>query len=332
MARRDYEYEEEELQEEPEGEGEMSEEEMMEEEEFVPPEEKPWWMHWAVPFLVSGGFHLLMIWISVMIIFLIPAGDARAKFDVTPEPVIDQPYDPTVKRDIFKSPRIEAEKIVEKPIIILDEEKPITRDVPRGTSFDNLSNKNLNSSGCIDAYGIGGGRAGAYGARWGHGSLAREGGSPGTESAVMAALLWLWRHQNRKNDPDAGGWDMDGYMRWCKQGDTCKNDAGASPYFDVAVSGFAVLAFLGHGNTHRIGKFRKTVQMGLEYLLKKQDSDGWLGRTSETHEWIYNHAIATMAICEAYAMKQDVWLREPCERALDCIIRAQNPGAGWRYD
>jgi len=318
MARRDdYEYEEEEYDEFEEGEEEFEEEELI-------PEEKPWWMHWAVPCLVSGGLHLLMLWVAVLIVFFPPSEDLKGKIDVSQEPVIEQRYDPTAKRDIFKTPRIEAEKIVEKPIIILDEEKPIT---PRGTSFDNLSNKNLNSSGCIDAYGIGGGRAGAYGARWGHGSLAREGGSPGTESAVMAALLWLWRHQNRRESPATdGAWDMDGYMRWCHKG-KCTNDLGASPYFDVAVTGFATLAFLGHGNTHRIGKFRKTVRMALEWLLSQQDGEGWLGRTSETHEWIYNHAIATMAICEAYAMTQDAWLRDACERAIQCIIRAQNPVA-----
>jgi len=312
---------------------EVIEEEEFKEEEFYIEPQKPWWMHWAVPFLISGGLHLLILWIAVLAVFLVPVQEKNSQINVVKEePIIEHIYDPTLKRDIKWNPRVEAEVMIENPIIRLDEQKFLTRDIPRGTSLDNLSNKNLNSAGYIDIFGLGGGRAGAYGQRYGKDSLWNHGGNVGTESAVMAALLWLWRHQNRKNDPEAGGWDMDGYSKWCKQGDTCKNDLGASPYFDVAVTGFATLAFLGHGNTHRIGKFRKTVQMALEYLLKHQDGEGWFGRTGETHEWIYNHAIATMAVCEAYAMTQDVWLREPCEKAIDCIIRAQNAGAGWRYE
>jgi tetratricopeptide (TPR) repeat protein len=38
--------------------------------------------------------------------------------------------------------------------------------IPRGTSFDGLSSKNLDSTSGVDAYGIGGERSGAYGARW----------------------------------------------------------------------------------------------------------------------------------------------------------------------
>jgi len=37
------------------GEG-LEEEEMLE--EYIPPEEKPWWMHWALPFLASVVVHI----------------------------------------------------------------------------------------------------------------------------------------------------------------------------------------------------------------------------------------------------------------------------------
>ncbi|MCX7702545.1 MAG: terpene cyclase/mutase family protein [Planctomycetota bacterium] len=310
---------------------EVVEEEWWEEEKGWQEVEKPWWMHWAVPFLLSGGVHLLMLWIAVLVVFLIPMESVGSQINFQEPPFVETPYDMNLKRDVFRTPRVEDHIVKEHSIIVLDEEKILTRDVPRGTSLDCLANKNLASTGVTDAYGIGGQRAGAYGLRWGHGSFP-PGSGPGTESAVLAALLWLWRHQNRKNDPDAGGWSMNGFHKWCKPGEVCKNDLGASPYFDVGVSSLALLAFLGHGNTHRVGKFRRTVQMGLEYLLRNQSSEGWFGKLSETHEWIYNHALATMAVCEAYGMTQDPWLREPCERAIDCIIRAQNPGAGWRYD
>jgi len=86
-----------------------------------------------------------------------------------------QEYDATLKRAIFRTPGIEGEKMAESPIIITEEEVEITKDIPRGTSFDNLSNKNLDSTNSCDAYGVGGGgHAGAYGRRFGKGSMARQ--------------------------------------------------------------------------------------------------------------------------------------------------------------
>ncbi len=55
----------------------------------------------------------------------------------------------------------------QKQIMVqLNKEIENTSNIPRGTSFDNLGNKNRNSASCQDAYGIGGGAAGQYGQRW----------------------------------------------------------------------------------------------------------------------------------------------------------------------
>jgi Ca-activated chloride channel family protein len=102
---------------------------------------------------------------------------------VTQREFQDQEYDETLKRAMFKTPRIEGEKMGEKPILILEEEVEITKDISKGTSFDNIANKNLGSTSCIDSYGIGGGRAGAYGQRWGKGSMATHKGSVGAAPA-----------------------------------------------------------------------------------------------------------------------------------------------------
>ena len=55
---------------------------------------------------------------------------------------------------------------IEKPIILLEEEVEVTKDLPKGSDLSNLSNKNLDSNSVVDAYGTGGGAAGAYGQRW----------------------------------------------------------------------------------------------------------------------------------------------------------------------
>ncbi len=217
-------------------------------------------------------------------------------------------------------------QMVEKPIIILEEEVEITKDIPHGTSFDRLSNKSLDSTSCVDAYGIGGGRAGAYGQRWGKGSLAREGGSPGTESAVTAALRWLHFHQNKN-----GQWDQDGFQKNCDKSKGAACDGQGTSHYDVAVTGLSLLAFLGNGQTHRVGMFKKTVKRGLDWLVARQQDDGTFGpRTSES--WVYNHAIGTMALCEAYAVTRDYRLKTPAQKALDYIRKAQVKGLGWKYE
>jgi hypothetical protein len=47
--------------------------------------------------------------------------------------------------------------------------------------------------------------------------------------------------------------------------------------------------------------------------------------------WVYNHAIATLALCEAYALTLDPKLKDPCENAVKYILKAQNEGLGWKY-
>jgi hypothetical protein len=232
----------------------------------------------------------------------------------------------------FKTPRILADKIVEKPIIMMEEEVEITKDIPRGTSFDKLSGRNLDSTSVEDAYGLGTTGTGAYGQRFGKKSLVKEGGSPGTEAAVLAGLRWLHFHQ----DKPSGKWDIDDYQKNCKgPGAPCSHmNSGAGPAatFDAGVTGLALLAYLGHGQTHRVGKFKRTVRRGLKYLISVQDSKtGRFGNT-EGESWIYNHAIATMAVCEAYAMTLDNSLKGPAQKAVDYIVQARNPGYGWKYE
>jgi len=301
-----------------------------EEEEFVGGSDLPWWVRKAPPLLISFGFHAILLFVAAYIATTYITKKDPSSFLAKREHK-EQEYDPELERAIFKTPRILADKIVEKPIILLEEEVEITKDIPRGTSFDNLSNKNLNSTSVVDAYGVGGGAAGAYGQRWGKGSLVNEGGSPGTESAVLAGLRWLHFHQ----DKPKGNWDVDDYQKNCKgPGSPCSHmNNGQSPAatFDAGVTGLALLAFLGHGQTHRVGKFKRTVRRGLKYMKGVQQSSGCFGHT-EGESWIYNHALGTMAMCEAYAVTRDNVLKAPAQKAVDYMVQAQNPGYGWKYE
>jgi len=275
---------------------------------------------------ISILFHLGLVVVLTLIVLTAPSPEKEAVV-IAKREVKPQEFDEELERDMHKTPKIEAEEQVEKPIIILEEEVEVTQDVPKGTDLSNLSNKNLDSTSVSDALAVGGGAAGAYGQRWGKGSLAREGGSPGTESAVTAALRWLKFHQS----PD-GRWDGDGWKQNCPKG-LCSgpgtNDGDAR--YDVGLSSLALLAFLGNGHTHRFGTFKRTVNRGLQWLKRQQAADGSVGYDQGHGESIYNHSIATMALCEAYAVSRDFTLKRYAEKAIEFCIAAQNPGLGWKY-
>jgi len=155
-----------------------------------------------------------------------------------------------------------------------------------------------------------------------------------SQSGVLAALKWLARHQN----PD-GSWGAASYSNQCV-GAKCAGNGEAE--YDAGVTGLALLAFLGAGYSHlskdefpdpvtpaRILKFSEVVKNGLKWILVKQDAEGCIGPRGTKH--MYNHAIATTALAEAYGMSATQLFKGPAQQAVDFLIAAQNSGGGWRY-
>jgi len=120
------------------------------------------WIGSSGVFLFSIGFHALVLLVAAGITFCLAVKKKDITFSIKRETKV-QEYDPELVRDIFKRPRVLADRIVERPIIMLEDEIEITKDIPLGTSFDSLSNKHLESDSIIDAYGSIGGASGAYG-------------------------------------------------------------------------------------------------------------------------------------------------------------------------
>jgi hypothetical protein len=168
----------------------------------------------------------------------------------------------------------------------------------------------------------------------------RAGASAASEQAVERGLDWLARHQ----DSD-GRWNG-GVMRYEKSGQPVKGDTSFTahcppgeicfgecfyPDTDTAMTGLALLAYLGSGYTHAKGRYTSTVGRGLEFLLSSQGDDGDL-RGESRNVGMYCHAIATLSLCEAYALTQDARLREPAERAIQFILASRSAdGMAWRY-
>jgi hypothetical protein len=136
------------------------------------------------------------------------------------------------------------------------------------------------------------------------------GGTEQSEAAVARGLAWLAKQQR----PD-GTWVFDG---------SSKRDVPAA-------TGMALLPFLGAGQTHFAApgnKHVKTISAGLRALRALQAADGGFTRGGNT---MYGHAIAALALCEAYGMTRDRNLRQPAQRAIDFIARAQGIDGSWGY-
>jgi hypothetical protein len=167
----------------------------------------------------------------------------------------------------------------------------------------------------------------------------RAGASAASEEAVERALDWLSRHQDTDGRWDAGTARYrdgsapkgeDSFTAHCPPGDLCH---GECFYWeaDTAVTGLALLAFLGSGYTHIEGKYAQVVGLGVDFLINAQKPDGDL-RGQSRAVGMYCHAMATLALSEAYALSGDPKLKGPVERAVGFLAEAQYPDQmGWRY-
>ena len=153
------------------------------------------------------------------------------------------------------------------------------------------------------------------------------GGSIETEAAVAAALHWLVRNQ----DAD-GRWNARQLGAGRETMLHGHNRLGAGTQADAGISGLALLALLGAGNTHLEGEHKQPVRRGLEYLLRIQTADGNLAGNAAVYEKMYCHAMASFALSEAYAMSRDPRMHTAVRQAVQYTVNAQHrESGGWRY-
>lgn len=148
-----------------------------------------------------------------------------------------------------------------------------------------------------------------------------EGGNAASEKAVEDGLKWLAKHQDK-----SGVWSLHAFS----QVDDCDGQCGHQGLSsDAGGTGFGLLPFLGAGYTHKSGKYKNTVQNGLDWLVADQTKEGTFQHCMAGN--LYAHGVATIALCEAYAMTKDPKLKGPAQRAINYIVMAQHNGGGWRY-
>jgi len=142
--------------------------------------------------------------------------------------------------------------------------------------------------------------------------LQEAGGLPQSEKAVMKSLRWIKNTQNKD-----GSW-----------GDR----------FKVSMTGFSILAYLGHCEHPNSPEFGESVTRGLTYLINVgMRNDGRLTElNANSTQWVYEHGIATYALAEAYTfckqLKIDIPnLEESTKKGGDIIIDGQSSSGGWVY-
>ena len=149
------------------------------------------------------------------------------------------------------------------------------------------------------------------------------GGTPESEKAVALALEWLAEHQNYD-----GSWSFDHGKNPRCHGRCANEGSNASK---IAATSLALLPFLGTGQTHREGHYKRTIDLGLKFLIRtiEMQRDGSLWDPAGT---MYAHGLASIVLCEAYGMTHDQVLEAPAQAAVNFIVFAQDPlGGGWRY-
>lgn len=145
--------------------------------------------------------------------------------------------------------------------------------------------------------------------------LARYGGDDTTEHAVASGIKWLKQSQESN-----GSWNPVKY--------------GGLKEYQVGLTSLVLLTFLGDGNSSQNGPYAKTVDAGINYLVKNQQANGLFGPAridDKPVNYMYNHGIATIAVLENYCMTKDKNMEEPVKQAVSFIVNAQNAAGGWGY-
>jgi len=217
---------------------------------------------------------------------------------------------------------------VEEPPVDPDLQDPTipddTTDQLSPEDFTDATVSALNDESWNTAIGIAGAAAGKFADRsGGRERLRRRRGGHDTALVIDRGLRWLAEHQ----DVD-GKWDVDDFMKHDADGGI--TDGAGNGVHDVGVTGLALLAFLGDGTTLRSGRYQAVVKSGIHWLRQQQQPSGCIG-SAASHDFIYDHSIAALAMVEAYGLSNYHSLRRNAQRAIDYLESHRNPYRVWRY-
>jgi hypothetical protein len=151
----------------------------------------------------------------------------------------------------------------------------------------------------------------------------RHVGAAPMPASVAKALQWLRRYQD-----EDGRYDAANFQKHDLQGPRC--EGAGSPMHDIGVTALAVLAFLGDGSTMRSGPYKDEIKKACFWLRGQQQPNGRFG-SDASHDFIYDHAIATLAMAEAFGLSQYGQMKVTAQQGIAYLESHRNPYAVWRY-
>lgn len=158
-------------------------------------------------------------------------------------------------------------------------------------------------------------------------ALAQTGGNAASEAAVAAALKFLADTQR-----PVGAWDPRASGAGVERAPLGTNRGGAGARAETAITGLALLAFMGAGNTHQQGEYSDNVFRGLAFLIRTQKPNGSLAGPASAYAANYSHGMASLAMCESAAITRDPSALASARRAVAFTTRQQHSlTGGWRY-
>jgi hypothetical protein len=265
-------------------------------------------LHVALVFL-AGGIYLFHV-ASENADFIADGGDGLlAPADSLP-PAPEQPQD-AVPTETFES----AAPDVNTPTldVISTTASTNTFKVATANVKVNIQTSDIAKSTGNIARGVPGGTGGLPGAMGGRTGAGRGKAAqkfnmkPKSELAILRGLEWLRQVQNGD-----GSW-----------GESNKG----------AMTGLALLCFLGHGETNTSPQYGVTVAKAVQWILDEGTKhQGHLNmENSITQAGCYEHGICTYALGEYYTMTKDERVIELFKMAISKIVQGQGPGGGWMY-
>ena len=164
-------------------------------------------------------------------------------------------------------------------------------------------------------------------------AIRKYGGTEDTQKAVERALAWLAGVQERDGSYNPRQFDAGQGPPEDDSSIADRRYAGAKA--DTGITALVVLAMLGNGNSLSSGPYSVNVESAIEWLIRQQRIDGYLGGDASQFSGMYCHGMATLALAEAYGMESDPVakqrIRSPLEKALSFTRFAQLQDGGWRY-
>lgn len=104
---------------------------------------------------------------------------------------------------------------------------------------------------------------------------------------------------------------------------------------NTGINGICLLAFLGRGHVPGRGPFKEVVGRAVGFILNSQDERGLYTSPDPSHGPMYAHALATLAMIEAWGWMPEPRVQNSVQKAVTLILKAQatepEHAGGWRY-